>query len=102
MHPKKEKTYIGREKIYLKTGRVNMTFTLNELAQNEIGKVIRLTNSSHMKRRLQDLGVVESAKIQRLHSAPGGDPTVYIICGSMIALRKTDAEKILVKKVSEI
>ncbi len=75
------------------------------LADVEIGtrvRVIRITPRIQglLRRRLLDLGFTPGAKIKPvLRSAFGrGDPTAYLVRGSMIALRKEQAREILVKE----
>ncbi len=45
-----------------------------------------------MRHRLQDLGWIPGTKIQRLHTAGGGDPVAYTGRGTVIALRKNYAK----------
>lgn len=78
-----------------------MNISLNRLHCGEKGEVVDIRHDTHMNRRLQDLGVVENATIQRINAAPGGDPVVYLICGAMIALRNADSAKIVIKKSSK-
>lgn len=49
-----------------------------------------------MRRRLQDIGLIEGTEILCLNRSPSGDPTAYLIRGAVIALRKEETEKILV------
>ena len=50
-----------------------------------------------IRRRLLDLGIVKGTKISPILKSPSGDPTAFLIRGSMIALRKEDANLIFVK-----
>lgn len=56
---------------------------------------ILLTGS--MRRRMQDLGVIEGAKIKCLQKSPKGNPVAYLIRGAAIALRLEDASLILTR-----
>lgn len=47
-------------------------------------------------RRLLDLGFVAGAKVQSVMASPSGDPTVYRVRGSQVALRKQDAAMVYV------
>ncbi len=49
-----------------------------------------------IKRRLCDMGIVTGKGIKKLYSSPFGDPCAYLICGTLIAIRKIDAQNILV------
>lgn len=44
-----------------------------------------------MRRRLMDLGFVPGTKVECLRRSPAGDPTAYLIRGTVIALRREDA-----------
>ena len=49
-----------------------------------------------MRRRLQDIGLIEGTRVECLQKSPSGDPVAYLIRGAVIALRTEDSEKILV------
>lgn len=49
-----------------------------------------------IKARLMSLGITEGAQLVRLFSAASGDPTAYSVRGTVVALRKRDAERILI------
>lgn len=68
---------------------------LDRLAPYGYARVIRICDSDG-KKRLESLGVTEGVVICRLFSAPGGDPTAYSVRGSVIAIRASDAENIIV------
>ena len=73
------------------------TVPLSSLHRGEQGLVRRLTTQGPMRRRLQDIGLVPGALVERRGSSPGGDPTAYFVCGATIALRKEDAGGVLVE-----
>jgi DtxR family Mn-dependent transcriptional regulator len=50
------------------------------------------------RRRLMDLGIVPGTRITAELRAAGGDPTGYRIRGAMIALRRSQAEQVLVQR----
>jgi ferrous iron transport protein A len=51
-----------------------------------------------MRRRLLDIGLVEHTPVYCIGKSPGGDPTAYLICGAVIAIRALDAATVLVKR----
>lgn len=71
--------------------------TLNKTLEGQTVTVKKLLNNDSMRRRLQDIGVIEGTKILCLQKSFSGDPTAYLIRGSVIALRKEDSEKIIVE-----
>ena len=58
--------------------------------------------SEHMRRRLLDLGFSKGTLIKCIQYSPSGDPIAYMLRGTVIALRKEDACKILVREGGEI
>ncbi len=71
---------------------------LSTLCPGEIGIVTGIKKTCAIKRRLQDLGVVQDTKIQCLYKSPLGDPTAFFIRGAVIALREEDSESIRIQK----
>ncbi len=72
------------------------TKNLTHLREGEDAEVICLTNQGSIKRRLQDLGLVEGTHVACIHKSPYGDPIAYGIRGAVIALRTEDASCVLV------
>lgn len=71
---------------------------LTQLKEGQMGRVKMLYATGNMRRRLQDLGIVEGTPIECLHKSPYGDPVAYKIRGTIIALRSEDANKIIIAK----
>ena len=69
---------------------------LNNLKAGEKACVYALTSDEGIRRRLQDIGIVNGTKIECIGKSPLGDPTAYLIRGAVIALRSEDSSKILV------
>ena len=53
-------------------------------------KVLRVLVKEDKKRRFYDLGIIPEMIIKPLFRSPFGDPTAFLINGSVIALRKED------------
>ena len=70
--------------------------TLTDLHEGERARVVSLRNESHIKRRLQDLGLVEGTRVSCVQKSPHGDMVGYGIRGAIIALRAEDAAGVLV------
>lgn len=75
---------------------MNHKQTLAELEVGQLARVLNLSTTGSMRRRLQDLGVVEGTAITCLQKSPSGDPVAYLIRGAAIALRREDSGGILV------
>ena len=70
--------------------------TLTELKEGQLAKVTSILSTGSMRRRLQDLGIIEGTKIECLQKSPFGDPIAYGIRGATIALRTEDSNDIVV------
>lgn len=67
---------------------------LSNVPMNQETLVNTLHCSGAIRRRLLDLGIVYGTKITPILKSPSGDPTAFEIRGSIIALRKEDADLI--------
>ena len=54
-----------------------------------------------LRRRLLDLGFSTGNSVTPLFQSPLGDPTAYFVMGSVIALRREDADKICVAAIKK-
>lgn len=71
------------------------TKNLTNLQEGESAQVASLMNTGSIKRRLQDLGLVEGTRVECIQKSPFGDPVAYGIRGAVIALRTEDAQAVL-------
>ena len=71
--------------------------TLAELKQGEHGILDRIDLPNDVAQRLMELGFLPGAQVTRALSAPGGDPRVFRVDGSEIALRRETASKLLLR-----
>lgn len=65
------------------------------------GRVIDVTLSGMLRRRLFDLGVIPGAVIRRRYTAPSGSPIAFEVQGAVVALRKSDAKNLIVEEVAQ-
>lgn len=72
------------------------TKNLTCLREGERARVFSLLNTGGIKRRLQDLGLVEGTDVRCVQKSPYGDPVAYFIRGAVIALRIEDARGVLI------
>lgn len=68
--------------------------TLNELPLNTKGYIKKLNCNGNIRRRLLDLGFVEGANITPVLVSPSRDPRAFSVRGTLIAIRKEDANLI--------
>lgn len=73
-----------------------MAGNLAEMKVGESACITALRTTGEMRRRLQDLGLVEGTWVQCALKSPSGDPAAYQVRGATIALRREDARNILV------
>ena len=78
-----------------RTGR-----SLRDLSPGEEGVLDRLDLPKDIARRLMELGFLPGQRITRAMAAPGGDPMVYRVDGSEIALRRDTASRLHLRDLS--
>jgi ferrous iron transport protein A len=73
------------------------SFPLAELAEGERAVLERLDLPEEFARRLMELGFLPGHVITAARGAPGGDPRVFRVDGSEIALRRDTAARLRVR-----
>lgn len=69
--------------------------SMGELKKGQVGRIISV-EGDHAQ-RLMEMGFLEGTRIELLHEAPwSGDPIAINIRGSLIALRRTEADAVRV------
>ena len=71
--------------------------SLVDLRRGEQGVLDRLDLPADISRRLMELGFVPGSSIVAARSAPGGDPRVFRVDGSEIALRRDTAAQLMLR-----
>ena len=72
--------------------------TLADLARGEEGVLECIDLPEDLSTRLMELGFVPGTVIAGGHSAPGGDPRVFRVDGSEVALRRETACCVRIRK----
>lgn len=67
---------------------------LSKLPLNKVGIIRDVECDGNIKRRLLDMGLVKGTKIIPVLISPSKDPRAFLVRGTIIAIRKEDAEKI--------
>jgi ferrous iron transport protein A len=75
--------------------------TLAQLPQGDAGVLDRLDLPEDIARRLMELGFLPGHVIVPARSAPGGEPRVYRVDGSEVALRRETAERLILRPPSK-
>ena len=68
------------------------------LKDAEVGSTVKVISieESPLKQRLMSMGIIPNTRVEILRSAPLGDPIAIRLRAYNLALRRDDAEKILV------
>jgi len=70
---------------------------LTQLPLGVISEVVSLEAEGIKRRRLLDLGLIPGTQIIAKRRSPSGDPTAYLIRGTLIALRSEETNLIKVR-----
>ena len=70
---------------------------LCDLKPGRRGKIIKISGSGSIHRRILDMGIVKGAEIEVERMAPLGDPLEVKIKGYHLSLRKDEASYIFVE-----
>jgi len=72
---------------------------LGELPDGVRARVVETSGSGKHQRRMLDMGFVPGAEVTVIRRAPLGDPTEYHIKGTAVALRREDADTVMVEEL---
>jgi ferrous iron transport protein A len=70
---------------------------LGELREGEAGVIERIELPEELATRLMELGFLPGTSVTAARSAPGGDPRVFRVDGSEIALRTETANQLILE-----
>jgi len=73
------------------------TKLLSELKPGQKGKVVKVSGSGAIHRRILDMGVVPGAEIEVERVAPLADPVEFKLLGYHLSLRKEEARNVHVE-----
>ena len=77
---------------------VKKPLDLTHLKRGETAVLERIDLGEREARRLMEMGFVPGHKVTAAHSAPGGDPRVFQVDGSEVALRKETARRLFIRR----
>ena len=83
-------------------GEASRGLRLSDLRRGEQGVVDNLDLPEDVARRLMELGFLPGGVVTAGRSAPGGDPRVFQVDGSEVALRAETALHIRLRKPSPV
>ena len=70
--------------------------SLDKLPVRQTARVEELRLNGSIRRRMQDIGLIEGTPVECLQKSPSGDPVAYLIRGAVIALRREDSGRVMV------
>jgi ferrous iron transport protein A len=79
----------------LKTTTENLT--LDRLRPHQEGVVVAVEGEPALRRRLLEAGFVPDSSVHFIMATPFGDPLVFSLRGTQIALRQTDARHVRIR-----
>ena len=71
--------------------------TLRDVKIGETCKVVKLTGTGAVRRRIMDMGITKGTEIYVRKVAPLGDPIEVTVRGYELSIRKADAEMVQVE-----
>lgn len=72
--------------------------TLADLENGESRTVLSVSGEDVISRRLMEMGVIPGVAVRMVKSAPFGDPVEISVRGYNLALRRTEAESVMLEK----
>lgn len=76
-----------------------MEINMNCLKEGQSGRIRELNVTAGLRRRFQDFGLIEGTCVCCLRKSPKGDPVIYRVGRTMLALRNADSSRILVERL---
>ena len=76
-------------------------FALGALPPGAEGIITEVTAEGELRRRLAELGYFPGERVKKVLVSPLGDPSAYLVRGTVTAIRSLDAESILVREACE-
>ena len=70
--------------------------SLDKLPVGQTARVEELRLNGSIRRRMEDIGLIEGTPVECLQKSPSGDPVAYLIRGAVIALRREDSGRVMV------
>ena len=75
--------------------------TADRLMPGCAGRIIKLSVEGPLRQRLYELGLIPGALLRRRCTAPAGSPIAYEVGGALLAIRKHDASRIVIREDCE-
>ena len=76
--------------------------TLSDLKRGEEGILDRLEVAAEVAQRLMELGFLPGVRVSAGRAAPGGDPMIFRVDGSEVALRRATARRLILSDSTQV
>ncbi len=70
--------------------------TLDSLRRRERARIVSVEGGDGLAARLAEMGLQPGEPIEMLGSAPWGDPRAYLVRGYRLALRSSEARRVVI------
>lgn len=70
--------------------------SLDTLPVGESAEIIKILPIKDIRRRLLDIGFTKGTRVECVGKSPLGDPTAYLVRGTVMAIRNGDAASVIV------
>jgi ferrous iron transport protein A len=74
--------------------KANANMTLTNLPVGSDARVISVSGTGRVTRRLMEMGVVPGVEVRVVKTAPFGDPIEVRVRGYSLAMRRTEADSV--------
>ena len=81
---------------------MNKNVTLLDLHEGDEGKIVKVGGHGAIRQRLLDMGAIRGTNLKVERYAPMGDPVEISIKGYLLAIRKDEAQHILVEPAEPV
>ena len=78
---------------------MNNEISLSKVNLNKEYVIIKILLDDNIKQRIYDLVLIENTIIKAVYKSPFNDPVAYLVRGAIIAIRKKDADNIIVRRL---
>ena len=75
--------------------------TLSGLLPGRRARITALCTGGGLRRRLLDMGLREGTEVECVGRSPLGSPSAYLVSDALIAIRRSDGDKILIQPLKE-
>lgn len=76
--------------------------TLSDLRQGDEGVLDRLEVVADVAERLMELGFLPGVRVSAGRPAPGGDPMIFRVDGSDVAIRRATARRLILSDSEQV